>query len=147
MAARLEKEEAAVLGSQGQEESRRAVVMDASGELLNGQGHSVPGILQNVDERTNERPWWMDEKVVASIEAADRASDPQPEPEPEPESEGGADGLDGLLGDVAAAKGVDGGAEGTSVKDKAAALEKEAAEADLAKAKKGGKQSKGGRKK
>lgn len=140
MAARLEKEEASVSGSHGQAKSTRPVLLDASGE-------TVPGLLQNVDERTNESPWWMDEKVVASIEAADRPFDPQPEPEPEPEPEGGADALDGLLGDVAA--GVDGAAEGGSVKDKAAALEKEAAEAnqDKDKAGKGGKKSKGGSKK
>ena len=129
MAARLGKEEEAV---SGQTKSTRAVAMDATGELVNGTGDSLPGLLQNVDERTNERPWWMDEQVVASIEMADRVSDPQPEPEPEPDPEAGA-GVDGL-GDVVAAKTVDEATEGQSVKDKAAALDK-GAEADQGKAK------------
>ena len=129
MAARLGKEEEAV---SGQTKSTRAVVMDATGELINGMGDSLPGLLQNVDERTNEKPWWMDEQVVARIEMADRVSDPQQELEPEPNPEAAA-GVD-EVGDVAAAKTVDGAMEGQSVKDKAAALEK-GAEADQGKAK------------
>ena len=132
VAARLQKEEAS---SEDGVAKQRAAQMNASGGGvdLDGEGDPLPALLQNVDERTQATPWWMDENVVASIERSERA----PEPEPEPEPEGGeTDALDGLLGEAEEAKAADGGAEGVCVKDKAAALEAEGEAEEQSKGKK-----------
>jgi hypothetical protein len=110
----LQKEEASASGGHGEAKSTRAVDLDVQ---VNASGHPVPGLLQNVDERTNDRPWWMDAKVVARIEMADQETQPEPEPD---HGGGNAVASDGLSRDDAAAKGVGAAPGGGSVKDKAA---------------------------
>lgn len=146
MAARLEKEEKSAVGH-GEERSTQVFAMDTSGELVGNISESVPSLLQNVDERTNDRPWWMDDKVVASIEAAEKPPGQELEPEAELELEGAnPEKLNESVVEDAAANAVHDTPQGGNVREKAAALEKEEAEPEEDKAKGGrGKKSKGGR--
>lgn len=122
VAARLEKEEASS-GGPSATRPTPTVVLDSTGAPVQDTAEPVPALLQKVDERTNARPWWMDEKVVASIETADRGSDPTPEPRAKPELEPKQDAPD----KIEEAKRDEGSSKTGNVKDKAAALEKGAA--------------------
>ena len=133
----MEKEEKSAVGH-GEERSTRVFVMDTSGELVGNISESVPSLLQNVDERTNDRPWWMDDKVVASIEAAEKSLGQESEPEAKLELEGAnPDKLNESMVEDAAANVVHDTPQGGNVREKAAALENGEAEREEDKAKGG----------